>query len=83
MSERSDEELVSAYRKGEIQAFETLLRRHEKGVFNFSRRMLGNPMEAEEVTQVVSAMAHAGTVNLEAATRALAGLRDGGKICVA
>ncbi len=51
MNERSDEELVTAYQKGESLAFEILLKRHEKGVFNFSLRMVGKRMEAEEVTQ--------------------------------
>jgi RNA polymerase sigma-70 factor (ECF subfamily) len=51
LNERSDEELVAAYQKGEARAFEFLLKRHETGVFNFTRRMLGNRMEAEEVTQ--------------------------------
>ncbi len=51
MSQDSDEELVTAYQRGEPQAFEALLKRHERGVFNFSLRMLGNRMEAEEVTQ--------------------------------
>jgi len=51
LSERSDEELVVAYQRGDPQAFETLLGRHERGIFNFCLRMLGSPMEAEEVTQ--------------------------------
>jgi len=51
LSERSDEELVAAYQRGDARAFETLLGRHERGVYNFCLRMLGNPTEAEELTQ--------------------------------
>jgi RNA polymerase sigma-70 factor, ECF subfamily len=51
LTEHTDEELMAAFRQGEVPAFDALLRRHEKGVFNFSLRMLGRRMEAEEVTQ--------------------------------
>ena len=51
MTERTDEELMAAYQKGDTRAFEILLRRHERGVFGFAMRMLGNRMQAEEATQ--------------------------------
>jgi RNA polymerase sigma-70 factor (ECF subfamily) len=51
LDERSDEQLMLAFQKGDSQAFEMLLRRHEKGVFRFALRMLGDGMLAEEVTQ--------------------------------
>lgn len=49
--ERSDEQLLLAFQKGDTQAFETLLTRHEKGVYRFALRMLGDSMLAEEVAQ--------------------------------
>jgi RNA polymerase sigma-70 factor (ECF subfamily) len=51
LDERSDERLMLAYQKGDAQAFETLLTRHEKGVYRFAFRMLGDRMQAEEVAQ--------------------------------
>jgi RNA polymerase sigma-70 factor (ECF subfamily) len=51
LGERSDEQLMLAFQKGEPKAFETLLTRHEKGVYRFALRMLGDSMQAEEVAQ--------------------------------
>lgn len=51
MTAPTDEELMLAYQKGESAAFEMLLRRHEKSIFSFALRHLGNRMQAEEVTQ--------------------------------
>jgi RNA polymerase sigma-70 factor (ECF subfamily) len=49
--ERSDEQLMLAFQKGDPRAFEMLLTRHEKGVYGFAFRMLGDSMLAEEVAQ--------------------------------
>lgn len=49
--ERSDEQLMLDFQKGEARAFELLLTRHEKGVYGFALRMLGDSMLAEEVAQ--------------------------------
>ena len=51
LEERNDEQLMLAYQQGDTRAFETLLTRHEKGVYRFALRMLGDSMSAEEVTQ--------------------------------
>lgn len=51
-SER-DENLMLAHGKGDEGAFEELLRRHQRGVFNYIFRMLQNRHVAEEVTQEV------------------------------
>jgi len=51
LAERSDEQLMLAYQQGDTRAFETLLTRHEKGVYGFALRMLGDSMLAEEVAQ--------------------------------
>lgn len=49
--EQTDEALMLAFQKGETAAFEVLLKRHERGVYTFAKRHLGNRMQAEEVTQ--------------------------------
>ncbi len=49
--EQTDEELMLAFQKGETAAFDVLLKRHERGVYTFAKRHLGNRMQAEEVTQ--------------------------------
>jgi RNA polymerase sigma-70 factor (ECF subfamily) len=49
--ERSDEELMLAFQKGEVAAFEELVRRHQNGVFNFIYRFFNNREIAEEVFQ--------------------------------
>lgn len=51
LDERSDEHLMLAYQRGETRAFEILLTRHEKGVYRFAVRMLGDRAQAEEVAQ--------------------------------
>ena len=51
MEERSDEQLMLAFQRGNPRAFEILLTRHEKGVYRFALRMLGDSMRAEEVAQ--------------------------------
>ena len=51
LDERSDEQLMKAFQKGETRAFEMLLLRHEKGVYRYALRMLADTMQAEEVAQ--------------------------------
>jgi RNA polymerase sigma-70 factor (ECF subfamily) len=46
-----DLEYVSLCRKGEVDAFEALVRRHEKRMFNIAYRITGNYDEAGEVVQ--------------------------------
>lgn len=46
-----DEDLVRACLKGEEGAFETLLRRYEKPVYNVALRMVGNPEDARDISQ--------------------------------
>jgi RNA polymerase sigma-70 factor (ECF subfamily) len=50
-TKRSDEDLMLAFQKGEVRAFEELVRRHQKGVFNFIYRFFGNREVSEEVFQ--------------------------------
>jgi RNA polymerase sigma-70 factor, ECF subfamily len=49
----SDAECVRRLQRGETDAFETLVRRHEKKIFNLVYRMLGDYDEAAEVSQEV------------------------------
>lgn len=51
LDQRSDEQLMLAYQQGDTGAFEILLTRHERGLYGFALRMLGDRMLAEEVTQ--------------------------------
>jgi len=48
-----DEDLVKAFQKGNEQAFQYLLARHEKPVYNFLFKYLGNKEAAEEAFQEV------------------------------
>jgi RNA polymerase sigma-70 factor (ECF subfamily) len=51
--ERSDEELLLAYKEGEVAAFRVLVKRHEKPVYRFCLRSLGNPEHAADAAQEV------------------------------
>ena len=49
----SDADYVRRLQRGETEAFEMLVRRHEKTIFNLVYRMLGDYDEAAEVSQEV------------------------------
>jgi RNA polymerase sigma-70 factor, ECF subfamily len=51
--EARDESLMTRYRGGDVRAFERLLSRHKKPVFNFLLRHVGNRAVAEELLQEV------------------------------
>ncbi len=53
MSDETDEQLMHAYREGNPAAFELLLARHERKVWNFLRRSVGDPTLAEDLLQEV------------------------------
>jgi RNA polymerase sigma-70 factor (ECF subfamily) len=53
MSEPDDIRLMERCSNGDRQAFETLLARYEKPVFNAAYRMLNSPDDARDVTQTV------------------------------
>ena len=51
--DKDDARLMTLYKKGDAKAFEALLARHRKPVFNFCLRMLGHPPAAEDALQEV------------------------------
>ncbi|MBW2735087.1 MAG: RNA polymerase sigma factor [Deltaproteobacteria bacterium] len=53
LEERKDEALMLAYRQGEAEAFNVLLRRHQRPIFNFLMRHLGDRTMAEDLLQEV------------------------------
>jgi RNA polymerase sigma-70 factor (ECF subfamily) len=53
MSDQTDEQLMQAYREGNPRAFELLLARHERKVWNFLRRSVGDAALAEDLLQEV------------------------------
>lgn len=53
LEEQSDEELMLLYRDGEVRAFELLLKRHERGIYNFILRSVKRQDVAEELMQEV------------------------------
>jgi RNA polymerase sigma-70 factor (ECF subfamily) len=55
---RTDEELMLDFQKGDVRAFEEILKRHRHGVYNFIFRFLGNRETAEEVFQEVFIKLH-------------------------
>lgn len=65
MSKQDDTDLVQRSRKGDRQAFEKLLIRYQKPVYNAAYRMLNNADDAKDVTQTVflKAYEHLGDFN--------------------
>ena len=51
--DEADEVLLLAYRAGDVRAFERLVARHEKPVWNFIRRFVRDPTTAEDLLQEV------------------------------
>ena len=51
MNPPDDTALVRAARNGEMDAFETLMSRHERRIYGLTRRMTGSVEDAQDVTQ--------------------------------
>ena len=49
----ADAELMRAYAAGEVRAFDTLYTRHEKRLWRFVLRSVGNPATADDLAQDV------------------------------
>jgi RNA polymerase sigma-70 factor (ECF subfamily) len=52
MSKDRDTALISDCKRGDRNALETLVRRYEKPMYNAAYRMLGNPDDAADITQI-------------------------------
>lgn len=50
-SDRTDSEIVVTVLQGNLNAFGVLVDRHQKGIFNLSKKMVGNDEDARELTQ--------------------------------
>lgn len=50
-SDETDEALMVRYQRGEVHAFEVLLSRHRKPVYNYVLRFVHDPAQAEDVLQ--------------------------------
>src|SRR5258707_1999681 len=50
-TDQADEDLMVMYQRGEVRAFEVLLSRHRKPVFNFILRFVGDRETAEDLLQ--------------------------------
>lgn len=48
---RFDAELLAAYARGDVRAFEVLYHRHKRAVFRFARRFTGDDASADDVVQ--------------------------------
>lgn len=51
MTPEQERKVVQRVRAGDADAFEALVRAHEKTVYNIALRMLGNPQDAEDAAQ--------------------------------
>src|SRR5215475_7529725 len=50
-TDAADEDLMVLYQRGEVRAFELLLTRHRKPVYNFILRFVGDKETAEDLLQ--------------------------------
>ena len=53
IQDTSDEVLIAAALDGSLTAWNALVRRHERQVYNFSLRFTGNPDDARDLMQEV------------------------------
>jgi len=51
MEDRSDQQLISAYFKGEEKSLEVLIGRYFKPIYSFTYRYVGSAQDAEDITQ--------------------------------
>ena len=61
-----DHEFVSLCKKGDVDAFEALVKKHQKRMFNIAYRMMGNYEEASEIVQDALVSAYRGIKNFKA-----------------
>ncbi|HUI65673.1 MAG TPA: sigma-70 family RNA polymerase sigma factor [Bacteroidota bacterium] len=58
MTEPSDEDLVQKSRHGDVRAFDAIVERHQRTVYNLALRMVRDPDEAADVAQAVFVKAY-------------------------
>jgi RNA polymerase sigma-70 factor (ECF subfamily) len=58
MNERTDAELVRACLRGENRAYEELVRKYQKPIYNLALRMVRTPEDAEDIVQTVFVKAY-------------------------
>lgn len=70
-TQQSDIELVRAFVRGDEAAFQELVRRHQTGLYEFVRRLVGEHAEAADICQkvFVRVFLKAGTFRAESAFR--------------
>lgn len=63
LTDNSDQLLVKSAVKGDRSALEELVKKHQSWVYNIALRMVGNPQDAEDITQeiLVKAITHLAT----------------------
>lgn len=49
----TDEALLARYRRGDVEAFRALVRRHQRALYNFALRQVRTPEAAEDIVQDV------------------------------
>ncbi len=69
LEDRTDEELLEAYRTGEPAAFETLVRRHHDDLLRFLVRLCGNRALAEDAFQEAFLQVHLSAESFDATRR--------------
>jgi len=69
--EESDNQLLDRYAKGEESAFEELVRRHQRTIYDLAYRMLENHADAADLAQrtFVQAFLHVGSFRRESSFR--------------
>jgi RNA polymerase sigma-70 factor (ECF subfamily) len=64
-----DYNIVSLYKKGNVDAFEVLVRKHQKRMLNIAYRMIGNYEDACEIVQDAFVSAYKGIKDFEEKSR--------------
>ena len=65
MTQDEELRLIRRVQAGDAEAFEDLVRAHEKTVYNLALRMTGHPQDAEDMAQAASRAAEAVECYLE------------------
>lgn len=64
-----DKELISRSQKGDLDAFELLVKRHQRKIFNIAFRMMGDREEAANLVQEAFLSAHRGLIRFKGESR--------------